>query len=123
MARVTRYSPAFLLFVSSLAFAQAPQTPPPSATPGPGRGGFVPIVIGPAAPVPPEVAIPRPTPSEIAQVNQAVSNWIASNQSEAQPLLKKLAPLLMLKPPRFNVAATYTQTQQRIGPRHERFVE
>jgi (4-O-methyl)-D-glucuronate---lignin esterase len=122
MAPMTRYSSAVLLFVSSLAFAQAPQTTPPAA-PGPGRGGFVPIVIGPPAPVPPEVAIPRPTPSEIAQVNQAVSNWIASDQSAAQPLLKKYAPLLVLQPPRFNVAATYTQTQQRMGPRHERFVE
>ena len=29
----------------------------------------------------------------------------------------------MLQPPRLNVAATYTQTQQRMGPRHEGFVE
>jgi len=32
-------------------------------------------------------------------------------------------PLLMLQPPRLNVAATYTQTAQRRGPRHEGFVE
>ena len=30
---------------------------------------------------------------------------------------------MMLQPPRANNAATYTQTQQRMGPRHEGFVE
>jgi lysophospholipase L1-like esterase len=29
----------------------------------------------------------------------------------------------MLQPPRLNVAATYTQTAQRMGPRHEGFVQ
>ena len=29
-------------------------------------------MIGPSAPVPPEVSIPRPTPDELAQVNDAV---------------------------------------------------
>ena len=112
----------FLAF-TSLALAQAPQT---GAAPGPrglGRGGFAPIVIGPPAPVPPEVAIPRPTPAEMAQVNQALQSWIDSDQSSVQPLLRKYGPLLMLQPPRLNVAATYTQTQQRMGPRHEGFVE
>jgi lysophospholipase L1-like esterase len=90
---------------------------------GPGRGGFTPIVTGPPAPVPPEVAIPRPTPAELAQVNEAVQKWIASNKSSAKPLLTKFESLLVLHPPRLNVAATYTQTQQRMGPRHEGFVE
>ena len=40
-----------------------------------------------------------------------------------KPLLTKYQSLMMLQPPRLNVAATYTQTQQRIGPRHEGFVE
>src|SRR5947199_4496334 len=30
---------------------------------------------------------------------------------------------MMLQPPRLNVAATYTQTAQRMGPRHPGFVE
>jgi beta-glucosidase len=34
-----------------------------------------------------------------------------------------VAPVMMLEPPRLNVAATYTQTPQRMGPRHEGFVE
>ncbi len=89
----------------------------------PGRGAAAPIVIGPSAPVPPEVAIPRPTPAELADVNTAVKKFIDSDRSSAQPLLKKYASLLMLQPPRLNVAATYTQTAQRRGPRHEGFVE
>jgi len=80
-------------------------------------------VIDPPAPVPHEVAIPRPTPAELEQVNQAMKRLIESDQSPAKPLLKKFEPLLILQPPRLNVAATYTQTQQRIGPRHLGFVE
>jgi (4-O-methyl)-D-glucuronate---lignin esterase len=81
-----------------------------------------PIVIGPPAPVPPEVAIPRPTPAELEQVNAAVKKFIDSDRSATKPLLKKFEPLLLLQPPRLNVAATYTQTQGRMGPRHEGFV-
>jgi lysophospholipase L1-like esterase len=109
----------------------AAQNPPPGApaagqgaTPTQGRGQAPPpVVIGPSAPVPPEVAIPRPTPAEIADVNAAMKQLIDSGSSAAAPLLKKYASLLMLQPPRLNVAATYTQTVQRMGPRHEGFVE
>jgi lysophospholipase L1-like esterase len=80
-------------------------------------------VIGPPAPVPPEVAIPRPTPSELADVNSALAQWIDGNKSPVKPLLEKFEPLMMLQPPRLNVAATYTQTQLRMGPRHLGFVE
>ena len=126
------------------ALAQAPATPAPgSTTPvvqGPGRGaapagagapagapgggrGFAPVQIGPPAPVPPEVAIPRPTPAELEQVNAALKRLIAGDKSSAQPLLKKFEPLMLLQPPRLNVAATFTQTNQRMGARHEGFVE
>ena len=114
--RVLPVSVVFLALAGS-ALAQAP------GAPGPGRGGFAPVVVGPPAPVPPEVAIPRPTPMELAQVNEAVKNWIDSDKSPSKPLLTKFESLLMLHPPRLNVAATYTQTQQRMGPRHEGFVE
>jgi lysophospholipase L1-like esterase len=94
------------------------------ATPAPGRGGGgAPVVIGPPAPVPPEVAIPRPTPAELAEVNAAVEKFIDNDTSATKPLLKKFEPLLLLQKPRLNVAATYTQTVQRQGPRHEGFVE
>jgi lysophospholipase L1-like esterase len=104
---------------AGLALAQAQQP----ATPG--RPAFVPVpvVIGPPAPVPPEVTIPRPTPAELTQVNDAVKKFIDADTSSAKPALKKFESLLMLQPPRLNVAATFTQTAQRQGPRHEGFVE
>jgi lysophospholipase L1-like esterase len=120
MFRALHFSVA-LLALTGHALAQI--APPAATAPGPGRGGFAPVVIGPSAPVPPEVAIPRPTPEELAQVNDAVTKWIASDKSPNKPLLQKFGPLMMLQPPRLNVAATYTQTQQRMGPRHVGFVE
>jgi len=107
--------------------AQAPAAPgaqgqPPGGFPGGGRGGFAPVVIGPSAPVPPAVAIPRPTPAELEQVNAALKRFIDGDTSPTQPLLKKFQPLMLLQPPRMNVAATFTQTNQRMGPRHEGFV-
>ena len=124
MIRVLHFSIA-LLVLTSPAFAQpAPAAVnAPGAAQGPGRAGFATVVIGPSAPVPAEVAIPRPTPEELAQVNDAVTKWVASDKSPAQPLLQKFESLMMLQPPRLNVAATYTQTQQRMGPRHLGFVE
>jgi lysophospholipase L1-like esterase len=101
----------------SAASAQGPGGPP-----GAGRGGFAPVVIGPSAPVPPEVAIPRPTPTEQEQVNAALKRLIDSDKTSAQPLLKKFESLMLLQKPRLNVAATFTQTNQRVGPRHEGFV-
>jgi lysophospholipase L1-like esterase len=97
---------------------------PAGQVPGGGRGGgFAPVVIGPPATVPPEVAIPRPTPTELEQANAALQRLIASDKSAAQPLLKKYESLMLLQPPKSNAAATYTQTNQRQGPRHEGFVE
>jgi len=95
------------------------------AAPGGGRGGFVPVpvVIGPPAPVPSEVAIPRPTTDELVQVNAALKKFIDADTSSTRPLLKKFESLMLLQPARRNVAATFTQTVQRQGPRHEGFVE
>jgi lysophospholipase L1-like esterase len=111
-------------FVVVAAFAAAIGTATVAAQnpPAQGRGG-PPIVIGPPAPVPPEVAIPRPTLAELAEVNGAVKRLIDADRSAVKPLLQKYESLLMLQPPRLNVAATYTQTAQRRGPRHEGFVE
>ncbi|HLG56631.1 MAG TPA: GDSL-type esterase/lipase family protein [Vicinamibacterales bacterium] len=110
-----------LLFVvgpnAGAAWAQAPGGPP-----GAGRGGFAPVVIGPPAPVPPEVTIPRPTPAELEQVNAALKRFVDADRSAAQPLLEKFESLMLLQKPRMNVAATFTQTNQRMGPRHEGFV-
>jgi lysophospholipase L1-like esterase len=73
--------------------------------------------------VPPEVAIPRPTPEELTRVNDAIKKWVETDKSANKALLKKFESLMMLQPPRLNVAATFTQTGQRMGPRHEGFVE
>src|SRR5262245_32420978 len=97
--------------------------PAAPAAPAQGRGPLPVVVIGPPAPVPPEVAIPRPTAAELTQVNDALKKLVDSDKSSAKPLLKKYESLLLLQPPRLNVAATYTQTAQRQGPRHEGFVE
>jgi beta-glucosidase len=112
------------------AIAQPPAAPPgqtPAGARGPGgrgggRGPVAPIVIGPAAPVPAAVAIPRPTDAEIAQANDAVKKLLASDRA-AQALQAKYPGLITVLPPRANFAATYTQTAQRMGARHEGFVE
>src|SRR5512144_1840180 len=119
------YVTVALLALTGQAFAQGapPAANAAGAPQGPGRGNFAPVVIGPSAPVPPEVAIPRPTPEELVQVNDALTKWIASDTSPVKPQLQKFQSLMMLQPPRLNAAATYTQTQQRMGPRHQGFVE
>jgi lysophospholipase L1-like esterase len=118
------YVSVALLALTGQAFAQgAPAANAAGAPQGPGRGNFAPVIIGPSAPVPPEVAIPRPTPEELVQVNDALTKWIASDTSPVKSQLQKFQSLMMLQPLRLNVAATYTQTQQRMGPRHQGFVE
>jgi beta-glucosidase len=107
----------FVIGATGAASAQAPAGPA-----GRGRGGFAPVVIGPPAPVPPEVAIPRPTPAELEQVNARLKRMIDEDRSSSRVLLKKFEPLMLLQKPRLNVAATFTQTNQRMGPRHEGFV-
>jgi lysophospholipase L1-like esterase len=85
--------------------------------------GRAPVVVGPPAPVPPQVAMLRPTDAEIAQVNAALKGFVAADKSAAKDLLKKYESLMLLQPPRLNTAATFTQTTLRMGPRHEGFVE
>jgi lysophospholipase L1-like esterase len=107
---------------AATAWAQA--APGSQAVRGRGRGiALTPVVIGPPAPVPPAVAMLRPSDDEIARINGAVKRLVDADSSDAKPLLQKYAPLLMLETPRLNTAATFTQTRQRMGPRHEGFVE
>jgi lysophospholipase L1-like esterase len=115
------------LLCSVPALAQAPQGAVPGRAGGPGAGGpgggrgGAPVVIGPAAPVPAEVAIPRPTQAEVDQVNAAFARLVNSDTSASQALLKKYQSLMLLQVQRPNTAATFTQTQQRMGARHEGF--
>jgi lysophospholipase L1-like esterase len=99
------------------------QAPAPPGLGQGGRGGFAPVQIGPSAPVPPEVAMQRPSAWELAQINAALKTFIDTNTSPARDVLKKYEPLVMVEPPRLNTAATFTQTNQRQGPRHLGFVE
>jgi lysophospholipase L1-like esterase len=115
-------APAGVAFAHGQAPAAAPAPPPAAQGPG-GAAAIAPVIIGPPAPVPADVTIPRPTPEELAQVNTAVHRFIDGEASSTKALLKKFESLLLLQPPRKNVAATFTQTVQRRGPRHEGFVE
>lgn len=63
-----------------------------------GRGQFIPP--GPPAPVPPEVAMPRPTLEEINSINANLKIFIES--SPDKELLKKYESLLMVQVPRDN---------------------
>ncbi|HVQ41284.1 MAG TPA: GDSL-type esterase/lipase family protein [Vicinamibacterales bacterium] len=81
-----------------------------------------PVVIGPPAPVPPQVAMLRPSADELAQMNAAIQKVIDTDTSAARDVLKKYGSLMLVQPPRPNTAATYTQTTLRMGPRHEGFV-
>src|ERR1700751_2717931 len=101
MKRIPHVSVA-LLALASYALAQPAPPAANAAGPGqgPGRGALAPVVIGPPAPVPPEVAIPRPTPEELTQVNDELKALIASDKSQVKPLLQKFQPLMLLQPPK-----------------------
>jgi lysophospholipase L1-like esterase len=63
-----------------------------------GRGQLSPP--GPPAPVPPEVAIPRPTADEVTQMNADLAQFIQTSADKT--LLQKYAPLLTVQMPRDN---------------------
>src|SRR5262245_30590870 len=117
MSRQLFGSLGLVLVLTGSAAAQA--TAP--AAPAPPRP-FVPIPIGSPAPVPPQVAMLRPRADEVKQINAALQKFIASDKSDSSAALKKYESLIAVPPPRLNIAATYTQTTQRQGPRHEGFV-
>jgi lysophospholipase L1-like esterase len=118
--RLLRALATFAIAMLPALGALSAQTPAAPAQPqAPARP---PVQIGPPAPVPPEVAMLR-DPSQIAQINEAVTRLIKTDKSPSKPLLVKYASLLTLQVPRPNTAATFTQTQLRMGPRHEGFVE
>jgi beta-glucosidase len=64
----------------------------------------------------------RPSADELTEINAALKRFISSDKSQSAPALKKYESLILLQPPRLNTAATFTQTVQRMGPRHEGFV-
>ena len=54
----------------------------------------------------------------MTRVNDALKSFVSSATGDMKPLLEKFEPLMLLQRPRLNVAATFTQTQQRRGERH-----
>ena len=80
-----------LLVLGSMAFAASsppswaqPPAQPPSQAQGRGGRGFVPVQIGPSAPVPPEVAMLRPSAAELTELNQALKTFVDTNASPAR---------------------------------------
>jgi beta-glucosidase len=98
--------------------AAAPGGPPGGRGRGFGRGQFVPP--GPPAPVPPEVAIARPTQAEVDKMNAALRQFIET--SSEKELLKKYESLLTVQVPRDNPCIRPTGGGVR-GPRHQAFVD
>ncbi len=84
------------------------------------RGGFgqPAVPVGPPAPVPAEVAQPRPTPQELTKLNADFKQFLAS--SPDADLLTKYPNLTVA--PKNNNAIVPTSGGVR-GPRHQAFVE
>jgi lysophospholipase L1-like esterase len=92
--------------------------------PGGGRGGGPPAApAGPPAPVPPEVAVPRPQPDELAKINAALKKFVETNKSADSAVLKKYAELISVPAPRPNSAIAPVQTGVRTTAKHDAFVE
>ena len=115
---------AFKVLIIAASFAATCTTAAGQAAPaaGGGRSPNPPVRIGPPAPVPPAVAMLRPSAGELTEINTALKRFISSDKSQSAAVLKKYESLILLQPPRLNTAATFTQTVQRMGPRHEGFV-
>jgi beta-glucosidase len=127
-----------VMFVVSTFIVEAQQNPPGGAPAGAaaqgaarggqgagrgaagglGRGG---AQVGPPAPVPPQVAIPRPTAQELTQINDAFKKFVETDTSAAKPLLQQYQSLLTVQA-RVNTAAAFTEGGPRVGMRHEAFV-
>jgi lysophospholipase L1-like esterase len=93
---------------------------------GGGFGGFgmgQTAPAGPPAPVPPEVAIPRPTTDEVQKINAELKRFIDTNMSANKDLLKKYASLMTVQIPRANSATSPAQGMVRNTQRHNSFVE
>ena len=89
-----------------------------------GRGmgrGFQLSPPGPPAPVPPEVAIPRPTSEEVAKINTALQQFVNNNTSANKDLLQKYASLIKIEVPRDNPCIRPSAGVR--YSRHDAFVE
>jgi lysophospholipase L1-like esterase len=87
---------------------------------GPGRGGPA-MIPGPPSPVPPEVAMSRPSQAEVDKMNADLEQFI--QKSSDKELLTKYEALLKVQVPRENSCIRPVQTNVRTTQRHNRFVE
>lgn len=94
--------------------------PPGPGSRGPGGfgGGFQRPQAGPPAPVPPEVAMARPTQEEIDKMKADLKQFIAT--SSDRKLVEKYASLITVQMPRDNSAIRPTG---RPGGQHDAFVK
>jgi lysophospholipase L1-like esterase len=118
---------AFLTLVAFIGFVAATLcdvwAQPGAAAPARGRAGFgrgPATPPGPPAPVPPEVAIPRPSADELAKINADLKQFIEA--SPDKDLLQKYQSLLTVQMPRPNPCIRPTAGGVR-APRHDAFVE
>jgi len=118
-----------LAAVPTVASAQATQPAQPGArAAGPGamgrRGGFGrgPVVPpGPPAPVPPQVTMLRPTPQEVAKINESLKHFVETDQSADGDLLRKYASLITVPLPRDNMCIRPAPSAR--GGRHAMLVQ
>ena len=119
----------FCAVLSALTISDAAAQNSPSSTNAPtpgaprrgGQGGFgrgQALPPGPPAPVPPEVAIARPTSEEVAKMNADLKQFIAT--SPDQQLLQKYESLVTVQMPRDNPCIRPTGSPQ--NPRHQAFM-
>lgn len=106
------------VIVSAVLCAAAPSVL--LAQPGPGRGGPA-AIPGPPSPVPPQVAMTRPTQADVDKINADLQQFIA--KSADKDLLTKYESLLKVQMPRENPCIRPVQTGVRTTQRHNRFVE
>jgi lysophospholipase L1-like esterase len=115
---------AFLSVTTGYSLRAQPGPPAPGAAApgargggrGGGRGQMSPP--GPPAPVPPEVAIPRPASEEVARMNAALKQFIETSPDKT--LLSKYASLLTVQVPRDNPCIRPTGSAQ--NARHQQFM-
>jgi len=92
------------------------------AQPGPGGFGRGPSApAGPPSPVPPEVAMSRPTQAEVDKINADLKQFV--EKSSDKELLTKYEALLKVQMPRDNPCIRPVQTGVRTTQRHNRFVD
>ena len=115
--------PFMILVPLAAAALQGPPGPAGQAPFGIGGAGQRGAPAGPPAPVPPEVAIQRPSADELAKINASLKRFVDTNTSADSAVLKKYASLINVAMPRANSAIAPVQTQVRTTERHNGFVE